>query len=252
MKSLHSVFVALVVIAAAGSPAFGEAFGAGELAYLPSPVSHPEATYTPPSSIIQGLTAAYIGGNSPAGGDFASWAQVNDGIVGPADGWPQTLLLDSPVATFSAPYAVYVLDTSVNTAGYDIFSIQSFAGWTGDRIWQNIEIRYALVGEAVTGPLNNILYSYHYDPDGLANGVYNASKVTIEDNFGDALISGVSAIQITYLNNGYDGIGNGSGANYTAYKELSIVGAATAIPEPSSVLLLGVAAAGVLLRFRRK
>lgn len=250
MKSLNSLFVALAVVASAGSPAFGVVVGTGELAF-PAGTNNETATFTPPSSIIQGLTPTFTGGNAPvAPGTFGSWATENDGIVGPANLFPQTLILDGNLAGYATPFAVYTLDLSVNTYGYDITSIQSFAGWTGERIWQSVEIKYALVGEAITSDLSHTLGTFTYKPDGLDNANWNASKLTIEDNFGAVMLTGVSAIQINFVTNGYDG-GDAGKTNYTAYKEISVVGTAS-VPEPSTVLLTGVAAAGLLLRFRRK
>lgn len=244
MKALYSILLALVVIATSGSPAFGIVVGTGELA-SPAGIS---ATFTPPASLIQGLTPVTTGGNPPLyTASFGSWATVNDGIVGPANGTAQTLLLDTTTADFSPAYAVYVFDLSVNTFGYDITSIQAFSGWTDNRVWQNIEIRYALVGDTISGELTRVLGSFAYTPE--ISG-YNAAKLTIEDNFGAAMLTGVSAIEIKFLNNGFTG-GVQNGENYTAYKEVSVVGMAS-VPEPSTVLFAGLAAAGVLLRLRRK
>lgn len=242
MKTLHSVLFALVVIVAQGTPAFG-VITSSEVV-----VSGNDATFTAPPSLIQGITAAYVGGNSPvAVGTFAGWPQMNDGIVGTALGSDsQVLLLDHATSSFVPAYAVWILDTSVNTNGYDIFSIQSFAGFNANRPWQNIEIKYALVGETITGELTHSLGSFVYQPGGLSG--YNASRLTIEDNFGEAILTGVSAIQVTYLDNG---AGEGASENFTSYRELSVVGVAS-VPEPATVALFGIAAAGVLLRWRMR
>ena len=250
MKSLHPVIVALVVIATLNSPALGVVVGTGELAF-PAGTNNLGATFTPPTSLIQGLVPVLTGGNPPryVGSGFGSWATVNDGIVGPANGATQTLLLDATTATFSPAYAVYVFDLSVNTFGYDITSVQSFSGWQDSRVWQNVEIRYALVGDDISGELTRVLGSYFYRPEDVAG--YNAAKLTIEDTFGDAILTGVSAIEIKFLDNQFNGGSDPDAANYTAYKEVSVVGVAS-VPESSSLLLLGIAAAGALLRFRRK
>lgn len=251
MNPLNFVFAALAMIASASSSAFGIVVSTGELAF-PAGTNNPTATYTPPASLIQGLTPAFVGGNSPSSPTVAgTWATENDGIVGPASLLSQTLLLDTTPAAYVAPFAVFALDLSVNTFGYDIISIQSFAGWTGERIWQSVQIKYALVGETITADLIHSLGTFTFQPSGLSNANYNASKLTIEDNSGNPMLTGVSAIQIIFLNNGYDGTGTGNGENYTAYKEISVVGTAS-VPEPSSFLLMGVAATGLFLRFRRK
>lgn len=237
MKTLHSVLFALVVIIAQGTPAFGAVTSSGMI------VSGDNATFTAPPSLIQGIVATEIGGNSPvAVGAFAGWPQMNDGIVGTALGSDsQVLLLDHAASSFVAAYAVWVLDTSVNTNGYDIFSIQSFAGFNADRPWQNIRIEYTLVG----GSSMFSLGEFSYTPENLSG--YNASRLTIEDNFGEAILKGVSAIKITYLNNGFSA--SAGSVNATSYRELSVVGVAS-VPEPATVALFGIAAAGVLLRWR--
>jgi len=237
MKTIHSVLSALVVIIAQGTPVFGSITSSWMI------ISGDDATFTAPPSLIQGIVATEIGGNAPGSvGAFAGWPQMNDGIVGTAKGSDsQVLLLDQPVSSFVPAYAVWVLDTSVNTNGYDIFSIQSFAGFNADRPWQNIMIEYTLVG----GSQMVSLGEFSCQPEGLSG--YNASRLTIEDNFGEAILTGVSAIKITYLNNGFSP--SPGSVNATSYREFSVVGVAS-VPEPASVALFGIAAAGVLLRWR--
>lgn len=249
MKTLQSVLVVLGVVVAHVPQAFAGVVSSGET------INGTSATFTPPSSLIQGITASYIGGNSPkfVAGGFADWAQMNDGIVGAANLSSQTLLLDNATSSFAPAYAVWVLDTSVNTQGYDIYSIQSFAGFNSDRPWQNIEIKYALVGDNITGPLTRTLVSslgsssFSYKPTFTDD--YKATKLSIFDNFDDPLLTNVIAIQVSYLDNGFNPSSGNS--NATSYKELSVVGVAS-VPEPSTVVLFGLAAAGLLVRWRAR
>jgi len=232
-------------------------------AILPSPVSSTgviavpggsAATFAAPVSLIQGVSVSFTGGGTPLyQPGWAGWAQMNDGVVGPAEGDPtQTMLLDNLTGS-EAPWAVWELDISVNTLGYDITSLQSFSGFTGQRIWQNFEIKYALVGETITlgEELGHILGTYAFQPGEFTG--YNAAKLSIErGDFDDVIIAGVSAIQIKYLDNGFNGNPVPAlGGNFTSYREFSVVGTATIVPEPSSILLLGVALLGLLLRRQR-
>jgi hypothetical protein len=244
MKTLQSVLVVLGVVVAHVPQAFAVAVSSGEI------VNGTSATFTPPSSLIEGITASYIGGNSPiAVPPFAGWAQMNDGVVGAANLNSQTLLLDHATSSFAPAYAVWVLDTSVNAQGYDIFSIQSFAGYNSNRPWQNIEIKYALVGDNITGPLTRTLGSFSYTPTIAQLSDYHATKLSVFDNFDDPLLTNVIAIQVSYLDNGFNPSAGNS--NATSYKEFSVVGVAS-VPEPSTVILFGLAAVGLLVRWRTR
>lgn len=209
-----------------------------------------EATFVAPISLIKDLPVSFTGGGEPLyQPSWAGWAQMNDGIVGPAAGNPeQTMLLDNLTGS-ETPWAVWELDTSVNTLGYDITSLESFSGFSGQRIWQKFEIKYALVGEPITPgeELAHILGTFEFQPDEFTG--YNAAKLAIErGEFDDVIISGVSAIQIKYLDNGFNGNPDPmAGGNFTSYREFSVVGTATTVPEPSVTLLCGVALLGFLL-----
>jgi hypothetical protein len=214
------------------------------------------ATFTPPSSLIQGITVSGTMGVPIAGGGggFAGWEQMNDGVIDSAVTAPQTLLLDG----MPNSWAVWELDTSVNTLGYDITSFQSFAGWSDQRYWQGIEIKYALVGETVL-PNVELAHTLGGGPfvfQPLVVGeapVPGATKLSIEDAiFGATILSGVSAIEVVYASNGYPGTVNPApvpGANLTGYHEFSVVGTAT-VPEPFAISLVS-ASLGILLLRRR-
>lgn len=209
-----------------------------------------DATYTAPSSIIQGLTASARGGGTPiaAGDGFADIAQMNDGAVGTAKGAnTQCLLLDSVTPTV---WAVWTLDTSVHTAGYDIDSIQSFAGFNQNRAWQSLEIKYALAGDVIGSgsELGRTLGTFTYNPAGFGLG-YNATHMTIADNGGGKVLTGVIALEVKFVDNNFH---QGSTVNMTSYRELSVVGSASPIPEPSSIMLLAFALIGLVAHAWRK
>ena len=200
---------------------------------IAAPVGN-DATFDPPASLIEGLMISFTGGGEPKFfPEWAGWEQMNDGIIGPAADAPdQTMLLDDLIGD-ETPWGVWILDTSKNTLGYDITSLQSFSGFTGHRIWQNFEIKYALVGEKITEgeELPHVLGTFIYQP--VATG-YNAVKVSVEKgNLGTPVVSGVSAIQIKYLDNGFNGNHPPiPGGNFTGYREFSVVGKPT-VPDPS-------------------
>ena len=129
-------------------------------------------------------------------------------------------------------WAVYQLDTTTNTLGYDVSKILSYAGWIGARVNQAVEIKYALVGDTVTAgqELGRTLGTFRYAPSN--NGTpYAYSTMSIASNAGPVL-SGVSAIEVKYVDNLFDGNTGTVGApgNFTAYKQFAVIGSATMLP----------------------
>jgi hypothetical protein len=208
-------FVAMVTFACAEVVGTGEVSGSG---------------FVLPASLIGGMSPAYTGGGVPNYiPAWADWPQMTNGVaVVPMAGAAQTMLLDDLVGP-TAAWAVWQLPSNAN--GYDISSLQSYAGFSDHRFWQGLEIKYALVGDTITlgAELPNTLGSFVYQP---ADGGTLASHLTIADNQG-AKIPNVKAIEVKFIYNGFYG-----GHNYTAYQEVCVVGSPSLIPEPSSVALL--------------
>lgn len=248
---MRSRQVLLVLVAVCGLAAMAAYASAEVIATGERNISGDGATYTAPASLIQGLTASAKGGGTPvaAGGGFGDIAQMNDGIVGTAkNANAQCMLLDNVTPTV---WAVWTLDTSVNTAGYDIDSIHSFAGFNQDRSWQTLEIKYALVGDTITpgAELDRTLVgNFAYRPTPTP-GVYNATHMTIADDLGGLVLTGVKAIEVKFVDNGFH---QGSSVNMSSYREISVVGSASAIPEPSSIALLVAAIMGLVAYAWRK
>ena len=97
--------------------------------------------------IVQGsdtLSGSYSGGSVPAAWSSTLPGAMNDGAMTDANVQP-ILAWDNVTDDFG--WAVYRLDTTTNTRGYDVSSILSYAGWIGARINQAVEIKYALVGD---------------------------------------------------------------------------------------------------------
>ena len=154
---------------------------------------------------------------------------MNNGVMTAANDAARTILAwDGVTANFG--WAVYVLDTTTNTLGYDVSEILSYAGFTGARINQAVEIKYALVGDTITegSELQHTLGSFSYSPSDNTNG-YDYSILSITNDDGPTVLSGISAIEVKYIDNLFNGTYTvlwGSG-NYTAYKQFAVIGSAT-------------------------
>jgi hypothetical protein len=239
-RQILLVFVAVCGFVAMATFASAEVVGTGDVN---------TTGFTLPASLIAGMSPSYTGGAAPLyTPDWAGWNQMTNGapVTTP---WvaADTMLLDRLVGA-NAPWAVWTLDTSLpsNANGYDVSSLQSYAGFQDNRVWQALEIKYALVGDTITAgaELPNTLGSFSYKAGGSGQRV---TQLTIADN-GGAKISGVKAIEIKCIDNGFITTGD----NYTAYKEFCVVGSPSLVPEPSSVALLVSALVGLVAYAWRK
>ena len=117
----------------------------------------------------------------------------------------------------------FTLDTSVNTAGYDIGSISTISSWNDTRTNQAYTVKYTTVGDATP----QLLGAYSYQP---GQGGDNATRITLS-NVG---LIGVKSLSFT--------IDNVQGV----YREIDVF----AVPEPASIVsLLSV---GSLMMMRRR
>ena len=221
------VLVGVSLLGMAG-PASAAVVATGELAVPGGDY----ATFTAPASLISGAPA-FTGGDAPlyTDGGWADWPQMADGYVGQASAG-NCMLLDNIT---NSPWAVWTLDTVAQPLGYDVETIQSFAGYNQFRPWQGVEVKYALVGDAITpgSELGRTLGSFTYQPEGLSG--FNATKMTIADDGATTMLSGVSAIQIKYIDNGFT---QGESFNLTSYREISVTGPG-AVVEPLGVHSVG-------------
>ena len=119
---------------------------------------------------------------------------------------PSTSLAVSPgVFTFN-------LDVSVNTLGYSISQIDSFAGYAfRDQAKQIMTVEYSLVGDAGFVTLGT--YSYT-DP-----GSKEYSRVSLADDTADYMLTGVDALRFTYAD-------PGNTNHEIVIQEIDVVGAA--------------------------
>ncbi|MBN2292354.1 MAG: DUF4082 domain-containing protein [Pirellulales bacterium] len=180
--------------------------------------------------IVQGsdtLSGSFNSGETQIAGD-ASFADMNNGVMTPSEFAPSTILQwEGDAGNYG--WAVYELDTTTNTAGYNISELLSYAGWTDERIYQAIEIKYALVGDTITPgeELGRTLGSFSYIPtDDITDYGYSTLSITNDED--PLVLSGVSAIEVKYIDNLFDGSvgGNGPGnlGNFTAYKQFAVIG----------------------------
>ncbi len=184
--------------------------------------------------IVQGsdtFSSSYAGGASPATWGAQLPDGMNNGVMTPANEQP-ILGFDNVTSNFG--WAVYELDTTTNTLGYDVSNILSYAGWSGARVNQSVEIKYALVGETITAgeELAHTLGTFSYAPSDNATP-YAYTTMSIEDEAGLLMLTGISAIEVKYVDNMFNGNNGvvGETGNFTAYKQFAVVGTAT-VPVP--------------------
>lgn len=126
----------------------------------------------------------------------------------------------------------FILDTSSNTLGYDVSSIEGYGGWNdGGRDHQLYEVFYSLVGSA------DFVYLGRVDDEPTSLNGISAVKAV----FSTAL-TGVDAVRIDFL----PGQENG----YVGYGEFDVVGSPTVVPEPATLSVLAVGALSLVRRRR--
>lgn len=146
--------------------------------------------------------------------------------------------------------ATYILNTSVNTLGYDLTSISSYMGWatvSAAQANQTYTIELSYVGSAAYTLFETVSYKPFSDTNSPA--AYE-SKVLLTDS-GGVLATGVDGIRFTFKNPiGPDGVADGTGTTEgTLIREIDVFGTAT-VPEPS-LSLFGLCGALLLGRRRR-
>lgn len=151
------------------------------------------------------------------------------------DGSASTNISGTPGSAYgsfgSSPTATFNLNISVNTLGYDIAEIHSFAGYTagfarnyGNQLY-NIE--YQFLDNTWTSPVTVDYQPFTDKTSG--NSGESATYVKMTDSSG-TIVSGIKAIKISIQNNGgWDGI---------ILKEFDVIGTPTVVPEPSSFAML--------------
>ena len=126
------------------------------------------------------------------------------------------------------------MDTTTNTLGYDVSNILSYAAWTGARVNQAVEIKYALVGDAVPpgSELGRTLGTFSYVPsDNSTLCAY--TTMSIANSGGLLMLSGISAIEVKYVDNMFNGVnGSVSEAGNSRLQQFAVIGSATVVVDP--------------------
>lgn len=207
------------------------------------------------AAIMGTVKTADIGANAtvtgPSGFFTSTPAVLNDGIV-------------RSVATSTAMYLsngfqgennfpgvfVLALDVATNSGGYDIMSLDSFAGWqaNGPQLGNQ---KFTLGFSNVSSPaVFTDIGTFEYLPfnNNTATGG-SVTKLTIADDAGARLATGVHSVRVQYLDHGFSG--PDVAVNGSVYYEMDINGSASMIPEPASTTLLGLGGLALLLRRRK-
>jgi len=139
----------------------------------------------------------------------------------------------------SGSFLTYTLTGSAT--GYDITSIDAFSGWA-DFGRANPEVRFSY--SLISDPLNFIILGTNvetaFNNDNGAGDVY--VRVTVADDTQPNLATGVAALRFDFPDqqNGFVG-----------YRELDAFGTPTAVPEPSTYLMM-LGGLATLVIFRRR
>jgi len=163
----------------------------------------------------------------------ANLSELNDGIHGRSfatagstveGAWPH------PVASVT-----YTIGLGANSLGFNITSLQSIAAWNGvgfgNQAW-TMAVQLAGGGSFVD------VATVNYQP--LAVAAAGATKV----NLSNLNITGIQAIRFNTIS-----VNGGTNAGAFVWRELDVTGIST-VPEPSSVLLLGLGGLALLRRRR--
>lgn len=177
------------------------------------------------------LSEVSVGFTSFAG---SATANLNNGSIGGSLSNPDLAFdLDATWKT------TFNLDLTTGPLGYDITQIDSFAGWATSNYGQRYEVLLSKVGD----PTFTSVGTFTNSPP--ITGSRHSTLIEITDTTG-FLGTEIDAIQFSFLDPGGS---SGSGA----LREIDVIGFATfQIPEPSTVVLLGLGVVGLAWQVRRR
>jgi len=217
-----SVLLALIVLGA----------GTARAAIVPTVSDGPVNNTTLPANLATMATLTSTGYTSDYG--TAGIPILNNQFVTGQTATDPQLFSQSALSDLIPSYKVTVtLDTSVQTAGYNIASTETYAFFrTAEpgRSYQNYSLYYSVVGNAAFSLLGQ------FSADGRSTG----TVLTLTDTTG-LMATGVDALRFDIVQ---DLVHAGTG-----YSEFAVYGTPVPIPEPASLMLLG--ALGALFALRR-
>jgi hypothetical protein len=186
----------------------------------------------------------YMGGQYDGGGynsNMSGTPGLNDGTFGPAD---KSYTGTCGVASGYSPTVTYTLNTSVNTAGYDISQVDVYTGWDAARTEPNVAVLYSTVANPSTFTAIGTLTQS--DAEFIANSPGGATYpyYTLDSQISGLNLTGVAAIRFAF--------GATQQFGCTMYHELSASGTPTPTPEPSTALLVALGAFCVAAYARKK
>lgn len=159
-----------------------------------------------------------------------------DGVFGDTgDGVPPAAMAAAAMAGFGEE-VIYNLNTSINTAGYNLSQIATYSGWNWTRAAQVYDVYVHKVSTAAGTYVK--IASIDYFPEWKGN-----AKVVIAAEGTDTWASNVDQVKFVFQDQTQEIL-----VGYCAYRELDVVGTAAAVPEPATLALL---MAGGLLLGRR-
>lgn len=178
------------------------------------------------------LSSVTASNNKVIGGNAAA---INDGTA--AGGFFAT---GTYCYATSSVAITFTFNTSVNTGGYDITDIKTYAAWNTSA---GINQHYAITYTTVDDPTVKNLYEVNYVPgSAITNG--RATGVYLKSNTVEPMASHVNSM--TFSVYAPDGIS-------AVFREVDIFGAASSpIPESASLGIVALGASALLARKPRK
>jgi hypothetical protein len=164
---------------------------------------------------------------------YGAFNTLNDGLFPDATTGGN---LPLSVGLSNGSTATYLLNTAAHPQGYDINSFVSVSAWTDGRVGQN----YSLYYTTLTNSTPVLISPVAIEQTG------GSLAVTIADTSG-VLAQHVASIEVVVSNNTRDN-------DETIYQEFVLNGVPSALstPEPSTVILGGIGAMGLLIAARRR
>ena len=158
---------------------------------------------------------------------FFESTTLNDGIGMPLTGSTLGSYLPATLGSRTLPFVyTFTLDTTVNTRGYDISEIRTFAGWNengsalGD---QKYTLYVRMTGTSAFVSLGTFTYAPFNSSDPNAA---SATKVTLAEDSAGMIATGVDAVRFVFLNHGFANVS--AGVDGTVYYEVDVIGTPTA------------------------